>query len=1036
MLESSDQSYYLELASRSDRNPEGGFHFESVALPHGSVENVVKELDDLVTMITDTLLTKPWAAYFVAFILRKYALKKHARKYHVADGTCVIALDIDHVTLSEVNERMKKLPLQPNSYTLSGGGVHLYYRFAVLIPTELAELLMRYLGALVEADHTHDCTRLLRMPGTVNSKYTPPVQTTWEVLHEEPYLVEDLAPVLDAAVADMPSSAVADVSPVEFVGTLISDKEREQLVSGLPYRFRTLVQTGKDPEPRYRTDLSRSANVFVAVRFMTRQQWQPDQMLAVLADPNNAISAKLFEVERQPGSGGAKEYLAKAIRNARAQVGNRAVISGKGHGRMERLLKLWGWLCENPKRMRRAFRSRITMKLAITALEEVLSKISSLYDQLDKLPAETEENRDAVEFERAAILSELRVLEQNALTFLSLLPFSYISRALENMSARSGLRGKQVPLKILDWKYEHAWYEHAPFRGLDSVKNEVLALYDDFGSTLRAHALRRQQCTAQLMDRYLASRGRFLYTPTGVNDYNRPFPASAVFYRDVEKRVIMLDSEDFDKMLETALMVRNKADRGVIVSHIASRYREFTQARVGFISQFNPNTFAIYLDAGEGNLMRITADASPELVPNGTDNVFLRPQVAKWCYKHGHRGQFIDLLTKASVDTGSSQLTLQETRFALKTWIVANFLRGLVNHYTLLTLVGQKGSGKTSLAENIGRFILGNPDYTSEQAPRESRDFVTACVHKGIFVLDNVEELPKWEFKDYLARLFNRGTISQRSLYSDATLFQFKTDSFVILTAMDPSWGRDDVADRSLVVPVRPWFETFKADEGSQDEYQQSIMDHRDEIYTEIVDSIQNLLRLLRDKPLSKFRIPHRLESYAMVVNAWAEANNEPIDTQKFWAAFRGQQANITQDVSGITEFLVEFLEHHHQTLASAWAVKHPGETYSFEFEMSPTGLHRHLSDFHGAAYFTQIKSAGMLTKRMNANRTVLDAMGIRISSRTLHGLNRWSINYFKWAARNLLVVNDGVTPQPTTASKELDDSVGDVSEVLFGNRE
>ena len=80
--------------------------------------------------------------------------------------------DIDYkdVAPEVAQKRIAELPVDPSIIVHSGRGLHLYWLLAGLTPPcDIADLNQRVAFAL-GADHCHDSTRILRMPGTFNLK--------------------------------------------------------------------------------------------------------------------------------------------------------------------------------------------------------------------------------------------------------------------------------------------------------------------------------------------------------------------------------------------------------------------------------------------------------------------------------------------------------------------------------------------------------------------------------------------------------------------------------------------------------------------------------------------------------------------------------------------------------------------------------------------------------------------------------------------------------------------------------------------------
>lgn len=131
----------------------------------------------------------------------------------------------DLPTKQEAAAFVKALPLRPSVAVYSGNGLHLYWLFPrpIATPDEgsrraAARLVERWQTWLHDLgvqhgwnfDATHDLTRVLRLPGTLNHKTTPPRPVGVWFAGEERYTVPQIERVLPAAAPAEPERAGMD----------------------------------------------------------------------------------------------------------------------------------------------------------------------------------------------------------------------------------------------------------------------------------------------------------------------------------------------------------------------------------------------------------------------------------------------------------------------------------------------------------------------------------------------------------------------------------------------------------------------------------------------------------------------------------------------------------------------------------------------------------------------------------------------------------------------------------------------------------
>ena len=83
-------------------------------------------------------------------------------------------IDFKDVSKEEADKLLFECPLQPTFIVLSGGGYHLYWQFRE--PTdniEAVERINRQLVQFFDSDSVYNIDRILRLPDTINHKYTP-----------------------------------------------------------------------------------------------------------------------------------------------------------------------------------------------------------------------------------------------------------------------------------------------------------------------------------------------------------------------------------------------------------------------------------------------------------------------------------------------------------------------------------------------------------------------------------------------------------------------------------------------------------------------------------------------------------------------------------------------------------------------------------------------------------------------------------------------------------------------------------------------
>lgn len=217
------------------------------------------------------------------------------------------------------------------------------------------------------------------------------------------------------------------------------------------------------------------------------------------------------------------------------------------------------------------------------------------------------------------------------------------------------------------------------------------------------------------------------------------------------------------------------------------------------LAYFDKNSCVLYVDKGAGKVWVLDGTEIKETA-NGTRGIFLRTP--------GYKPVTPLATTTVSWDTAifklldidtSTGLAAAQARLLLKVWIWAMFFPELLPTRPILTIVGARGSAKTSFLRASGRVIFG-PDFEVKTVSERQSDLETAIVSSRFLVLDNVDQSGPAGLMDLLAVCATGGEITRRKLYTTATEMRYRISCFMALTSRTPQFQRDDIAERLLVI--------------------------------------------------------------------------------------------------------------------------------------------------------------------------------------------------------------------------------------------
>lgn len=140
-----------------------------------------------------------------------------------------------------------------------------------------------------------------------------------------------------------------------------------------------------------------------------------------------------------------------------------------------------------------------------------------------------------------------------------------------------------------------------------------------------------------------------------------------------------------------------------------------------------------------------------------------------------------------------------QDRPLLLAWLIAA-LRPNVAH-PLLILSGEAGAGKTTAARIVAGLL--DPSAAGVRAmPADPADWHVAMAASWIATFDNATVLSGWQV-DALCRAVTGDAMIKRRLYTDDDVVAIAYRRPVIITSVDLGAMRGDLADRTLLLPLR-----------------------------------------------------------------------------------------------------------------------------------------------------------------------------------------------------------------------------------------
>lgn len=362
----------------------------------------------------------------------------------------------------------------------------------------------------------------------------------------------------------------------------------------------------------------------------------------------------------------------------------------------------------------------------------------------------------------------------------------------------------------------------------------------------------RRQMMYEIVIQSLKERGDFIRT---YGEY--PY----YIQRDVGRPVMVTRHSEYLSMLLDIQYGLNdvEVDSNYVRASICAYSQSLPQNGVAAaLSYFDKDLNVMLIHTGRKDVMRITAN-SIERVSNGSYGV-----VFPWdnscepfapAYTDDDWGESMFGRVMPGVDGLANIVGLDrdQAMAMLKVWMIFLLMREAASSKPILVTLGQPGGGKTMLFKKIYRVLYGK--YRSISSVTTPDDFDHGVATDAFYALDNVDTWEKW-LPDRVALSAAVSDIRKRKLYTDADIITVRRQALVGISAHNPKFGREDVADRMLIFTFQR-LQYFHSDVDIVD----TVYAKRNEIWGGIVRDIQRVLA--SPKPNSSEVPQFRIEDFA-----------------------------------------------------------------------------------------------------------------------------------------------------------------------------
>jgi len=308
---------------------------------------------------------------------------------------------------------------------------------------------------------------------------------------------------------------------------------------------------------------------------------------------------------------------------------------------------------------------------------------------------------------------------------------------------------------------------------------------------------------------------------------------------------------------------------------------------------YDSENFILYLYNTPKSILRITEDTI-STIENGDEGVLFEElpnyqpfQIINFDKDKNYLLEFI--IRDLNLDDSNPDIN---PRTLLELWFYSLFFESIMPTKPLLVTIGEKGSGKTSILERMGKLLMGEKFGVTSTTP-DYKNLITLITNNYLIVLDNMDS-PTTQINDTLARISTGQVVMVRDYYTTNTQVEYEVKCYVALTSRKPHFTRDDVADRLVCIFLGRFDNNgFRA----QNRLNKKTATVRDEAMSYVVSNLQKIIKNLKKNNDKTYKHVFRIADFADFALRSADNESEQKTLNNLFSALAQQQKDFaTQD--------------------------------------------------------------------------------------------------------------------------------------------
>lgn len=359
---------------------------------------------------------------------------------------------------------------------------------------------------------------------------------------------------------------------------------------------------------------------------------------------------------------------------------------------------------------------------------------------------------------------------------------------------------------------------------------------------LPGSSLDKKQLIAYKVRDLLEQQGSFVQTDDGLAWYVREDTGQPIS--------VTRSSESLGTLMDIRFGLNpTEHETKFSVAYLQSYTKELGRRAIsGVLSHYDPVQEAVMIHGGRRDVYRVDTRGVHSLVNGELDFIFpwmvsdepFEPDLNNPIDVASMFEGCFDNLIEASSDQALA---------LVRTWLVFLLLRSDAVARPILALLGQPGSGKSTLFRRIYVLLYGS--RRSVNTITKSDDFDHAVSTSPFVVFDNVDSYSAW-LPDKLATAAAPSSLSRRKLYTDNDTVVIRRDALLGITAHNPQFRREDIVDRLIMLNFKR-LPVFKP----ESELIGAVIENRNRLWGGLIQDVKKVLDSPRptEAEIPKFRV-------------------------------------------------------------------------------------------------------------------------------------------------------------------------------------